>query len=127
MTGKSRVQVLHIEDNETNRQIIRLILERRDNLLLSSASDGTSGIHMARELIPDLILLDISLPDIDGYQVLAALKENPETASIPVIAISGGYWDSTAASQHSFTKYLSKPIEIEPLYSAIDECLTTCN
>ena len=120
---KQYFQILHIEDNATNRNIIQLILERRNNLRLSAAEDGTSGVLMARELHPDLILLDISLPDITGYQVLARLKEFPETSTIPVIAISGGYREENAAFPYAFEKYLAKPIEIEPLYQAIDELL----
>lgn len=116
--------VLYIEDNEANRLLVELILERRDNIRLASAVNGRSGIAMAQEIDPDLVLLDISLPDMNGYAVLNGLRENPATARIPVIAVSGEYPPQIPKdAPHVFDRYLPKPIEISPLYQALDELL----
>lgn len=124
MTEKRTYSLLYIEDNEANRLLFQLILERKKYLELFAASDGKSGIKTARELVPDIILLDISLPDMNGYDVLAALRRDPATEKIPVIAISGEFPPQIPKdAPYVFEKYLPKPIEIIPLYQAIDELL----
>ncbi len=116
--------VLYIEDNEANRQLVQLILERKKYLSLICAADGQSGIHAAITQLPDLILLDISLPDMNGYDVLTALKQDAATKNIPVVAISGhSPSKNRQASQFSFDKYLTKPIQVNPLFNTIDEFL----
>lgn len=124
MTETRKYSVLYIEDNEANRLLLQLILERKEYLELFAASDGKSGIKTAREILPDVILLDISLPDMNGYAVLAALRNDPATEKIPVIAISGEFPPQIPKdAPFIFEKYLPKPIEIDPLYRAIDELL----
>ena len=124
MTEKRIFTVLYIEDNEANRLLIELVLERRDNIKLFSATNGQSGINKAQEILPDLILLDISLPDMNGYAVLNALRDDPATAKIPTIAISGEYPPQIPTNApFVFDRYLPKPIEIVPLYQAMDELL----
>ncbi len=124
MGSAERYTVLYIEDNDTNRQLVQFILERKDYLSLMCAVDGQSGLIAAKSHLPDLILLDISLPDITGYEVLAALKKDPATEHIPVIAISGDYpLQDTGKSPFSFDKYMTKPIQVEPLCRTIDEIL----
>lgn len=103
---------------------MQLILERKEYLSLICAAEGESGIRAAKTQLPDLILLDISLPDINGYAVLAALKQDPATANIPVVAVSGDCPSRISQdSLFSFDKYMTKPIAIEPLYKTIDEFL----
>ena len=124
MTEKRIYKILYIEDNQASRQLVQLILERKDYLTLSMASDGKSGIEAAKRDLPDLVLLDISLPDMNGYAVLAALRTNPATENIPAVAISGDYPPQIPVNApHVFERYLPKPIEIAPLYQAIDELL----
>lgn len=124
MTEKRTYSLLYIEDNEANRLLLQLILERKEYLELYAASDGKSGIKTAQEIVPDIILLDISLPDMNGYAVLAALRKDPATENIPVIAISGEFPPQIPKdAPYVFEKYLPKPIEIVPLYQAIDELL----
>lgn len=124
MTEKRIFSVLYIEDNEANRLLIELVLERRENIKLFSATDGQNGINQAKEILPDLILLDISLPDMNGYAVLNALREDPATARIPIIAISGEYPPQIPVNApFVFDRYLPKPIEIVPFYQAMDELL----
>ena len=124
MSETRTYSVLYVEDNESNRLLVQLILERKDYLKLFQATDGKSGIQTAQEIHPDLILLDISLPDMNGYDVLAALRNFPATQNTPVIAISGEFPPRIPAdAPFVFEKYLAKPIEIVPLYQAIDELL----
>ncbi|MDK9706677.1 MAG: response regulator [Desulforhopalus sp.] len=124
MTGNRIYSILYIEDNPANRQLVQLILEQKSYLALSLAERGGEGIAMAKHSPPDLVLLDISLPDMSGYAVLTALRTDPATEKIPVIAISGDFPPQIPPNiQHMFDKYLPKPIEILPLYQAIDELL----
>ncbi|MFH0783619.1 MAG: response regulator [Pseudomonadota bacterium] len=126
MTEKLTHKILYIEDSPANRQLVQFIVERKQNLTISVAADGKSGIEAAKREVPDLVLLDISLPDMTGYAVLAALRSDPVTAKIPVVAISGEFPaklpDNTP---YLFERYLPKPIEIGPLYQTIDELLQT--
>ena len=115
--------ILYIEDDEAIRQLVRLILERRSNIKLFEAATGREGLSLAFSVQPDLILLDISLPDMDGGQVLKILQNNTDTASIPVIAISGNSVIETQLTTPGFQQYLPKPIIIQDLYAAIDSFL----
>lgn len=119
--AKTSYSILYIEDNEANRQLIQLILQHKKYLKYSSAEDGESGIKKAMTMLPDIILLDISLPGINGYEVLTRLKQEPLTADIPVIAISGDfpliYPDN---AEFVFDNFLAKPINIGPFFEAID-------
>lgn len=124
MMGNRIYTILYIEDNQTNRQLVQLILEQKNHLALSLAESGGEGIAMTKQTLPDLVLLDISLPDMSGYAVLTALRTDPATEKIPVIAISGDFPPQIPANtQHMFDKYLPKPIEIVPLFQAIDKLL----
>lgn len=124
MMGNRIYTILYIEDNQTNRQLVQLILEQKNHLALSLAESGGEGIAMTKQTLPDLVLLDISLPDMSGYAVLTTLRTDPATEKIPVIAISGDFPPQIPANtQHMFDKYLPKPIEIVPLFQAIDELL----
>jgi len=119
--AKNSYSILYIEDNEANRQLIGLILQHKKYLTYSSAEDGESGIKKAMNLLPDIILLDISLPDMDGHEVLARLRQEPLTADIPVIAISGDfpliYPDD---AEYIFDNFIAKPVSIEPFFQTID-------
>ena len=85
--GEPLPRVLVVEDNELERQLIRHRL-RPDRVAMLEAADGSSGLELARSTLPDLILLDLDLPDLSGFEVIHQLKEDPATRSIPVIFIS---------------------------------------
>lgn len=124
MTDTRIHRILYIEDNQANRQLVQLILGRKTHLVLTTAADGRSGIETAKTILPDLVLLDISLPDMSGFSVLAALRDDPATAQIPVVAISGEFPPRPPAdSRYTFERYLPKPIELTTLYQAIDDAL----
>jgi PAS domain S-box-containing protein len=119
--------MLYIEDNAANRTLMEQIFATCDDLELTTAEDGTLGLAAAREQRPDLILLDLNLPDIDGDEVLARLYADDATRCIPVIVVSA---DATRAQIDALLErgafdYLTKPIDIEQLMSAIDAALAS--
>lgn len=111
--------ILYIEDDQANRQLVRLLLDRYDDIDFLEAETGYDGLKLAFFHKPDLILLDISLPDIDGNEVLKQLHINSITATIPVIAISGHPVDETRQNCPGFQDYLAKPISIHALTQVI--------
>ncbi|MCW8908997.1 MAG: response regulator [Gammaproteobacteria bacterium] len=114
--------ILYIEDNPTNLKLVAQVLGRRSDINLLSAHEPFLGLELAAARKPDLILLDINLPGIDGYQVLKKLNQNEETKDIPVYAISANAMpnDIKKGKDAGFTKYLTKPININELLDAVD-------
>ncbi len=116
--------ILYIEDNAANRQLIEMIIELRADLTLILAEDGLTGLREAEEQQPDLILLDISLPDMDGREVLTRLRKNSKTREIPVISLSGDpLVQPGTPGDPAFDGSLAKPIEIGKFYATIDQHL----
>ncbi len=115
--------VLYIEDNASNIRLMRHIAEALGGLELHVAEHPVEGLEMAASLKPDVILLDINLPGMDGFEVKARLEANPATRQIPVIAISANVLAETMTRGQSsgFQGYLTKPISIGALVSAIQE------
>jgi CheY-like chemotaxis protein len=104
--------ILLVEDNLDNRTIYRTILEHRGYSVLE-AEDGEMGIRMAREQSPALILMDISIPKVDGWEATRILKADPKTAGIPVIALTAHAMaqDRAKAAEVGCDGYLAKPVE----------------
>ena len=104
--------VLIVDDNETNRKLCRLLLQK-NGFETIEAEDGATGIKMAKEHLPSLILLDIQMPVMDGLAALKALRAEPETASIPVIALTSYAMkeDKEKFLAEGFDGYISKPID----------------
>jgi PAS domain S-box-containing protein len=115
--------ILSIEDNAANSQLIQRILERSPNIHLLSAMQGVNGLALARQHRPDLVLLDIHLPDINGDEVLKRLQEDASTAHIPVVIVSADATEKQVERLMSAgaTHYLSKPINVKELLSIIDQ------
>ena len=103
--------ILMIEDDEDNRQICRAILEH-NGYEVREARDGKTGYAAARACRPALILLDIGLPVLDGWGVAKALKGDPLTADIPIVALTAHAHqrDHDMAEELGFTKFVSKPV-----------------
>jgi len=103
--------ILVIEDNEQNLYLVRFILEK-NGYQVHAAMDGQAGIDMAAQLKPDLILLDIQLPVMDGYTVAKNLSANPELASIPIVAVTSHAMvgDRDKALEVGCKGYIEKPI-----------------
>ena len=104
--------VLYVEDNPDNRRLVRKILESRGYRVLE-AEDGVTGLDLIRAERPPLVLLDISLPDLDGLQLVAAMKADEELAGIPVIALTASAMrgDRERFLAAGCDDYLSKPVQ----------------
>ncbi|MEI7844383.1 MAG: PAS domain S-box protein [Chloroflexota bacterium] len=115
--------ILYIEDNPANLKLIEKIIARHPFLELLTARNGTRGCKIANDSHPDLILMDINLPDINGYQTLQILRENPSTQHIPVLALSANATqrDIQKGLQAGFFRYLTKPIRIHELMKAVTD------
>ena len=117
-------RILYIEDNPDNRLLIRRVLQAEGYEVLE-AVDGQSGMQRAAEVQPDLILMDINLPEIDGYEVTARLKQLPGLSRIPIIAVTAnvmkGDREKTLAA--GCDGYIQKPIDIDLLPEQIERFL----
>lgn len=122
--GRMKRKILVIEDNEQNLYLVRFILERSDYEVLA-AMDGRAGIEMASALKPDLILLDIQLPVMDGYAVARSLRENPDLADTPIVAVTSyampGDREKTIAA--GCNGYIEKPIDPETFVASVERHL----
>jgi CheY-like chemotaxis protein len=109
-------KILLVEDNELNRDMLRRRLERRGFEVLV-AVDGEEGVRLARTAAPDLVLMDMSLPVLDGWEATGRLKSDPETASVPIIALTAHAMseDRERALQAGCDDYDSKPVELKRL------------
>ncbi len=120
-----RRRVLYIEDNPTNQVLMEGMLAQRPGVALSMATWPEEGLALARREQPHLVLLDIQLPGIDGYEVLRRLRADPETAAIPVVAVSANAMaaDVQAALAAGFDHYLAKPLDLVELLALVDRLL----
>lgn len=126
LDNKYRLQsLLYIEDNPANLMLVEDIIARRDDLRLFSAKDGSEGIKIANELLPDLILMDINLPGISGLDALIILAKDKKTAHIPVIALSANAipHDIEKGLKAGFFRYLTKPIRVIEFMETLDSAL----
>lgn len=116
-------RVLYVEDNPANLKVVQQLLARRPAIKLLTAVDGLSGIALAREARPDVILLDINLPGMDGFEVLRQLRALPETADTIVLALSANAMpdDVEKGLAAGFRRYLTKPIRVAEFLAALDE------
>ena len=115
-------RVLYIEDNPINALIIAELIARRPDLALQVAVDGASGVAQAASLLPDLVLLDMQLPDFDGFEVLRRLRADPATAAIPVIALSANAMpdDIDRALRAGMSDYWTKPLDFAAFMASLD-------
>jgi len=117
--------LLYVEDNPANMMLIERLMERRPDIRLLSATDGSRGIEIARASLPDVILMDINLPGINGIEALRVLGEDPATAQIPVIALSANAMphDIEKGLEAGFFRYLTKPIKVNTFMDTLDAAL----
>ena len=110
------VKILYIEDSPSNRLLVRRILFVEDYEVLE-AEDGIIGIEIARQEHPDLILMDMNLPDVDGYEMTRRIRATPELADIPIVAMTAnvmeGDREKTLAA--GCVGYIPKPIDVDDL------------
>ncbi len=117
-------KLLIVEDNEMNRDMLSRRLQRRGFATII-ATDGGAGLAMARAEHPDLILMDMSLPVIDGWEASRQLKADPSTAAIPIIALTAHAMisDRDKALQAGCNDYDTKPVDLPRLLGKIDALL----
>jgi PAS domain S-box-containing protein len=117
--------LLYVEDNAANLKLVEQLVGRRRDVRLLSAGNATVGIEIARASLPDMILMDINLPGINGYQALEILQKDPTTAHIPVLAISANAMmgDIKKGLEAGFFRYLTKPIHVNEFMEAMDAVL----
>jgi CheY-like chemotaxis protein len=117
--------VLYIEDNPANLRLVTQLLGRLPNIHMWSAHEPKLGLELAAEHQPDLILLDINLPGMDGYEVLKILRQRDGTRDTSIIAISANAMpkDVEKGMEAGFDDYITKPIDINAFLIAVDENL----
>ncbi|HEY0467002.1 MAG TPA: response regulator [Polyangiaceae bacterium] len=120
-------KVVYIEDNPSNIAFMRDLLEDFERINLIAIPTAEVGIEVVREQLPDLVIMDINLPGMSGFEATRRLREWPETADIPVIALSAAAMveDRKRASGVGFRKYLTKPVRIDELLQTLKELLPT--
>ena len=118
-------KILVVEDNEMNRDMLTRRLERR-GYEVAVAVDGGQGLALARSGAPDLILMDMSLPVLDGWEATRQLKAAPETRAIPIIALTAHAMsgDRDRALEAGCDDYDTKPVELPRLVEKIQALLT---
>ncbi|MGH7504473.1 MAG: hybrid sensor histidine kinase/response regulator, partial [Longimicrobiales bacterium] len=124
--GARAATILYIEDNLANLSLIEAILAGRPEIKLIPALQGQLGIDLACQHRPDIILLDLNLPDMPGHEVLQKLRANDATRSTPVVVISA---DATPGNivrlrEAGACAYLTKPIDVDEFLHALEDCLT---
>jgi signal transduction histidine kinase/CheY-like chemotaxis protein len=121
-----RATVLYIEDNPASVLLMRHIMKEMVDIELVVATSPREGIELARGLRPGLILLDINLPEMDGFEVLKALRGDEHTSEIPVFAVTANAWpkDLERGVAAGFDHYLTKPLNIPQFIAAVDVALT---
>jgi two-component system cell cycle response regulator DivK len=116
-------RILIIEDVEFNRDLLVQLLE--DSYAVLAADDGAAGIAVAEQERPDLIIMDLSLPVVDGWEATRRIKANPALQHVPIIALSSHAMrgDAERARQAGCDDYLSKPLEEDLLFEKLTQFL----
>ena len=125
-SGARMHNLLYVEDNPANLKLVEQIIARSPGLRLLSAVTGNLGIELARAHQPEVILMDINLPDINGIEVMKILRKDPATAHIPVVAISANampHDDIKKGLQAGFFRYLTKPINVDEFMDTLNTAL----
>jgi CheY-like chemotaxis protein len=111
--------VLVVEDDVPLRQLFKLQLCKTPGLCVETAADGEEAVRLARELHPDVILMDIVMPVVDGFEAMRRLMEDEATARIPVIAVTGAAFDARRIRELGFDGCLFKPTTTEGMIEEI--------
>jgi CheY-like chemotaxis protein len=119
------IKVLIAEDNAVNRELLRELLEGRGYTVLE-ACDGQEALQMIEEVQPEVLLMDIGMPVLDGFAVIRRIRENPRLVSLPVVAVTAYAMrgDKEKILKAGFDGYLSKPLNPSALTAELDRLLT---
>jgi two-component system cell cycle response regulator DivK len=122
----SDVRILYIEDNHENRLLVRRILEAEGYSMIE-ATDGPTGLEVAAQMQPDLILLDINLPEIDGYDLARRFRNTPGLQQVPILAITANVMkgDRERTLNSGCDGYIQKPIDVDRLPQQVRTALRT--
>lgn len=114
-----------MDDNPSSRELVKFALEREPDYEIQEAADGYDAISRVRDVLPDLILMDIQMPDMDGYETLRQIRAYPACKLVPVVAITAFAMldDRKKAFEAGFDGYFAKPINIAALRSQVDSLL----
>jgi CheY-like chemotaxis protein len=117
-------KILIAEDNPVNRELLRELLEMRGHTVVE-ACDGEEALRIIEQTQPDLVLLDIGMPILDGFGVIRKIRENPRFASMPVVAVTAYAMqgDREKILSSKFDGYLSKPVDARSLAQELDRVL----
>ncbi len=120
------VKILHVEDNATQRELMRRLLElEMQDCEIQSAASGAEGIERAQSWQPDIILMDLRMPQMDGFETIQLLKSTSTTAHIPIIAISA--WANLKNEERALSlgasRCIVKPFDPDEVMTAIQACL----
>ncbi len=120
----SKARILYVEDNPENRLLVKRVLEAEGYTLIE-ANDGPSGIDMAQETYPDLILLDINLPEVDGYALARQFRDMPILQKTPILAMTANVMkgDRERTLAAGCDGYIPKPIDIDRLPEQVENAL----
>jgi PAS domain S-box-containing protein len=124
-TSEAEVSVLYVEDNPANLRLVNQLLARRSKVRLISAHSASLGLDLAVVRPPDLILVDINLPGMDGYELLRRLRALPATAHVPVVALTANAMprDIERGLAAGFSAYLTKPLDVPRFFEVVDTFL----
>jgi CheY-like chemotaxis protein len=119
-------KILIAEDNAVNRELLRELLEMRGYTVVE-ACDGEEALRMIEQTQPDLLLLDIGMPLLDGFGVVSKIRENPQMATLPVVAVTAYAMqgDREKILNSKFDGYLSKPVNARSLAEELERLLGT--
>ena len=119
--------ILYVEDNPINLRIIEQIINQQNNIQLVSAVSAEEGIELAKQILPDIILMDINLPGMDGIAACRKLKNIEKTGDIPVIALSADImrWNEKKSEAMHFHSFIAKPIDIDMFLDTIHSILNS--
>lgn len=118
------IKVLYIEDEADLIDLVTLLLERSGNHKVFSTNQGEEGVKLAKAHKPDVILLDLMMPKMDGWEVYRQIREDEETKSIPIVIVTAKAQDIDKVLGLEIAKadgYITKPFNPDELYSIIDE------
>ena len=124
-----RGTLLYVEDNPANLKLMEMIVARIPNLTMLSAHNAELGLAIAADRKPDVVIMDINLPGMDGYAALKHLKAGAETQGIPVLALSANATrhDIEKGEKAGFFRYLTKPVDVEKLLKAVNEAMESAS
>jgi PAS domain S-box-containing protein len=124
-SARRRAQLLYIEDNPINVMLMEELIASRPGYAIVSETNGERGVARARALRPDVVLVDMQLPDFDGFEVLRRLRAAPETTHIPCVAVSANAMpdDIAQALELGFVEYWTKPIDFDAFLQSLEALL----